>query len=59
VLRLYDDDGETFDYERGARSWTRLEVERDPRGEWHGRVTKDPAGGHWRYSNVTWTEMTR
>ena len=59
VLRLYDDDGETFDYERGERTWTRLEIDRDAGGVWQGRVTPDPAGGRWRYSDVTWTEMTR
>jgi alpha-glucosidase (family GH31 glycosyl hydrolase) len=59
LLRLYDDDGETFDYERGERTWIRLEIDRDAGGVWRGRVTPDPAGGRWRYSDVTWTEMTR
>jgi alpha-glucosidase (family GH31 glycosyl hydrolase) len=59
LLRLYDDDGETFDYERGERTWTRLAIDRDAGGVWRGRVTPDPAGGRWRYSDVTWTEMTR
>jgi alpha-glucosidase (family GH31 glycosyl hydrolase) len=58
-MALYDDDGETFDYERGERSWTGLAVERDGSGAWKGSVTPDPQGKKWRYSNVTWTFMTR
>jgi alpha-D-xyloside xylohydrolase len=54
---VYDDDGETFDYERGDRSWTRLSVERDATGAWKGTVTPDASGKRWRYSGVTWTFM--
>jgi alpha-D-xyloside xylohydrolase len=57
-LALYDDDGETFDYERGERSWTRLEAARDAAGAWKGTVTADPSGRRWRYSDVVWTFMT-
>lgn len=57
-LELYDDDGETFDYERGEYSWTRLSVERDERGAWAGTVTKDPRGRRWRYRDVAWRFMT-
>jgi alpha-D-xyloside xylohydrolase len=58
TLDLYDDDGETFDYERGERSWTRLSVERDERGSWKGTITPDASGKPWRYRNVTWRFMT-
>ena len=58
TMSLYDDDGETFDYERGERTWTRLAVERDASGAWKGAVTPDPNGKRWRYSDVTWTFMT-
>ena len=58
-MALYDDDGETFDYERGERSWTGLAVERDASGAWKGSVTPDPQGKKWRYSDVRWTFMTR
>jgi alpha-glucosidase (family GH31 glycosyl hydrolase) len=54
---VYDDDGETFDYERGERTWTRLSVERDASGAWKGAVTPDPNGRRWRYADVTWTFM--
>ena len=56
---LYDDDGETFDYERGNHTWTRLSVQRDGAGQWRGSVTPDSNGQRWRYSDVRWTEMTR
>jgi alpha-glucosidase (family GH31 glycosyl hydrolase) len=58
-MLLYDDDGETFDYERGERSWTRLAVVRGAGGAWTGTVTADPTGHRWRYGPVSWTEMTR
>jgi alpha-D-xyloside xylohydrolase len=58
TFELYDDDGETFDYERGERSWTGLGVERDQRGAWRGTVTPDPSGRPWRYRDVTWRFMT-
>jgi len=58
AMRLYDDDGETFDYETGERSWTRLAVDRDERGSWRGTVTPDPSGEGWRYGDVRWRFMT-
>jgi alpha-glucosidase (family GH31 glycosyl hydrolase) len=59
ALALYDDDGETFDYERGEYSWTVLRVTRDARGAWQGTVTPDARGKRWRYSDVTWKFMTK
>ena len=41
------------------RSWTRLTVQRDASGAWKGAVAPDAAGRRWRYSDVTWTFMTR
>jgi len=57
-MLLYDDDGETFDFERGERTWTRLSVERDASGAWKATVTPDPNGKPWHYSDVKWTFMT-
>jgi alpha-D-xyloside xylohydrolase len=59
TLRLYDDDGETFDYELGERTWTRVEAAKDASGAWKGTVTLDSNGKRWRYSGVTWRFMTR
>jgi alpha-D-xyloside xylohydrolase len=57
-MLLYDDDGETFDYEKGERSWTRLAVDKDASGKLAGTVTLDASGRRWRYSDVRWTFMT-
>jgi alpha-D-xyloside xylohydrolase len=54
-MLLYDDDGETFDYERGERSWTRLTS--DASG---GKVTVSPeAKARWRYSDVRFVRMAK
>ena len=58
-LLLYDDDGESFDYERGEYSWTQLNVTRDNTGQWHGAVAPRPTGPAWHYRDVTWTFMTQ
>ena len=58
-MALYDDDGETFDYEKGDFSWIRLSVTRDGRGAWQGRITPDANGRTRRYAPVTWTFMTK
>jgi alpha-D-xyloside xylohydrolase len=57
TMLLYDDDGETFEYERGERTWTRLAVEKDASGAWKGSVRPDPNGRKWRYADVKWTFM--
>ncbi len=57
-LMLYDDDGETFDYERDRLSWTELAVARDAAGQLAGRVVADAAGPQWSYGDVTWKFMS-
>ena len=59
ALALYDDDGETFDYETGDYSWTQLSVTRDGQSGWRGSVTPDKNGRKWHYSAVSWTFMTK
>jgi alpha-D-xyloside xylohydrolase len=53
---LYDDDGETYDYEQGSYSWTELAVTRDAKGTLAGgsRILKEsPIRSygelHWRF----------
>jgi alpha-D-xyloside xylohydrolase len=58
-LVLYDDDGETFDYENGVCSWTQLRAVRDERGAWKGVVSPEQSGKPWHYSEVKWVFMTR
>jgi alpha-glucosidase (family GH31 glycosyl hydrolase) len=56
--RVYDDDGETFAYERGEFSWTRLAAERGPDGAWRGRAEPEQAVRRWSYGAVTWRFLT-
>jgi len=58
-LALYDDDGETFNYEKGDYSWTQLSVTKNSRGDWQGSVTHDKNGRKWHYSTVSWMFMTK
>ncbi|MCC5936865.1 MAG: DUF5110 domain-containing protein [Lunatimonas sp.] len=55
---LYDDDGETFDYERGAYSWRRLSVTRQKNGSWKGEVSNPEKGKPNNLSTVSWRFMT-
>lgn len=57
-LSLYDDDGETFDFEKGVFSWTGLAVAKDAAGQWTGTVNPDATGKKWSYGEVKWTFMT-
>jgi alpha-D-xyloside xylohydrolase len=56
---LYDDDGETFDYEKGGFSWYRLSTEKDKLGKWTGKVSL-PKGQQdmGSYAKVTWKYMS-
>ena len=56
-LTLYDDDGETFNYEKGDYSWTGLTAAKDAAGKWAGTVTSDAKGKKWSYRDVKWTFM--
>ncbi len=56
-LALYDDDGETFDYEKGAFSWTQLAATKNASGAWSGIITPDANGRKWHYSDVKWVFM--
>lgn len=56
-LALYDDDGETFDFEKGNFTWTQLAVTKDAAGKLQGSVTPDKNGRKWSYSEVKWTFM--
>jgi alpha-D-xyloside xylohydrolase len=54
---LYDDDGETFDYERGAYSWTKLSVESTSEGQYTGKVLREQ-GSIFNYKDISWKFMT-
>lgn len=56
--RLYDDDGETFDYEKGAYSWREISVKRNKRGELKGSISKAEKGKPDNIGSVSWKFMT-
>lgn len=59
AYRLYDDDGETFDYEQGAYSWRDIKVTRDKKGRLHGTISKTEKGKPNNIATVTWKFMTQ
>jgi len=57
-FELYDDDGVSFGYERGAYSWTSLAVTRSADGSLVGATPIRPTGKPFSYRNLTWRMMT-
>jgi len=55
---LYDDDGETFDYEKGIYSWREVKVARDKKGKLAGTISKAEKGRPDNIGVVTWRFMT-
>lgn len=55
---LYDDDGETFDYEKGEYSWREIRVSRNKSGQWQGTISDAEAGKPDNIAEVTWKFMT-
>lgn len=56
--RLYDDDGETFDYEKGAYTWRDISVVRQKNGKLKGTISKAEKGKPDSVGKVTWRFMT-
>ncbi len=56
--RLYDDDGETFDYEKGVYSWREIKVVRDKKGRLKGTISQVEKGKPNNIASVTWKFMT-
>lgn len=56
--RLYDDDGETFDYEKGAFAWRDISVVRQKNGKLKGTISKAEKGKPDSVGKVTWRFMT-
>lgn len=57
--RLYDDDGETYDYERGEYAWRDIRVTRDRKGRLKGHISKAEKGKPDNVGTVTWRFMTQ
>jgi len=55
---LYDDDGETFDYEKGAYSWRKITLSSGKKGKLAGSISKVEKGKPDNIGTVTWKVMT-
>jgi alpha-glucosidase (family GH31 glycosyl hydrolase) len=55
---LYDDDGETFDYEKGVFSWREIMVQPDKKGKPGGTVSKAEKGKPDNIGKVSWKFMS-
>ncbi|HEX3167268.1 MAG TPA: alginate lyase family protein [Chitinophagaceae bacterium] len=55
---LYDDDGETFDYEKGLFTWRTIAVEKDKKGNWKGTISAAENGKPNTIGNLTWKFMS-
>ncbi len=56
--RLYDDDGKTFDYEKGVYSWRTITVKRDQEGKLNGSISLADKGKPDNIGKVTWEFKT-
>jgi alpha-glucosidase (family GH31 glycosyl hydrolase) len=56
--RLYDDDGETFDYEKGMYSWREIKIIQDKKGKFSGTISKAEKGKPDNVGVVTWKYMS-
>jgi len=55
---LYDDDGETYDYEKGVYSWREIVVSGDRKGAPSGTISKAEKGKPDNIGAVTWKYMS-
>jgi alpha-glucosidase (family GH31 glycosyl hydrolase) len=56
---LYDDDGETFNYEKGDYSWREIKVQKDANGKFKGTISDAVKGKPNTIGNVSWNFMTK
>ncbi len=56
---LYDDDGVSYDYEKGKFTRIKLSVKKDGNGEFKGQVSIPNRAKVWSYSNFSWNFMTK
>nr|WP_234364284.1 TIM-barrel domain-containing protein [Lunatibacter salilacus] len=55
---LYDDDGETFDYENGDFSWREVQVVKQNNGKFKGSLSPAEKGKPDNLGKITWKFMT-
>jgi alpha-D-xyloside xylohydrolase len=59
TYRIYDDDGETFNYEKGEFSWRVIKTAKDKKNQWKGTIDAPANGKPNTIGKVTWKFMTR
>lgn len=59
TFKLYDDDGESFNYEKGEYSWRKVQVTKDQTGAFKGTISAPEKGKPNTVGNVTWKFMTK
>jgi alpha-glucosidase (family GH31 glycosyl hydrolase) len=57
--KLYDDDGETYNYEKGEFSWREIKVQKDKKGKLKGTISDPVKGRPNTIGNITWNFMTK
>jgi len=59
IYNLYDDDGVSFDYEKGAYSWRKIEIKKDKKGNLTGSISKADKGKPDGVGKVNFRYMTK
>lgn len=59
LFKLYDDDGETFDYEKGVYSWRLVKMEKNKKGDWVGSVSEPEKNKPNTIGNISWKHMNQ
>jgi alpha-D-xyloside xylohydrolase len=57
--QLYDDDGETFDYEKGAYSFREIRITKNSSGNFAGTIADPVKGKPNTIGNITWKFMSK
>jgi alpha-glucosidase (family GH31 glycosyl hydrolase) len=58
TYKLYDDDGVTYEYEKGNYSWREIKVVAQKNGQWKGSVSAAAKGKPDAIGKVTWRFMS-
>jgi alpha-glucosidase (family GH31 glycosyl hydrolase) len=58
-FKLYDDDGETYNYEKGDFSWREIKVQNDRDGKPFGTISGPLKGKPNTVGNISWNFMTK
>ncbi len=55
--KLYDDDGETYNYEKGDYSWRTIKMKKNNKGEWEGSISEAEKNKPCSIGNVSWKHV--